>query len=256
VYIAYGGLDGDCGDYHGLIVASNTDGTGALLTYQVPTTREGGIWATPGPAIDTQGNLYVAVGNGAATDGAWDHSDSVLRLSPTLRLEDGFAPQDWGSQNAGDADLGSMGPVLLPDGLIFADGKAGTGYLLRAGNLGGVGGQIQTIRLCDAYGGAAVSGPVAFIPCTSGLRQLTLSADHVAAGWRASEVHGSPVIGGQTVYSLDTSGGMLYALDAATGAVRATVEVGGASRFATPSLSQGQVFVGTFQGVVAVSIAS
>ena len=256
VYIAFGGLDGDCGNYQGRVVASRTDGTGALLTYQVPTPREGGIWAPAGPAIDAQGNLYVSVGNGAVTQGGWDHSDSVLRLSPTLRLEDGFAPQRWQSDNASDADLGSMGPVLLPDGLIYADGKSGQGYLLRADHLGGVGGQIQTISLCSAFGGAAVSGPSLFIPCTDGLRQLQLAAGaHLVAGWHApQQVTGSPVIGGQTVYSLDPGGGVLYALNAATGEVRATLSVGTTSRFATPALSQQSIFIGTMTGIVAVAI--
>src|SRR2546423_1325819 len=48
VYIAYGGLFGDCGNYHGWVVASRTDGQGPMLSYQVPTTREGGIWAASG----------------------------------------------------------------------------------------------------------------------------------------------------------------------------------------------------------------
>src|SRR5437762_8206522 len=48
VYILYGGLDGDCSDYIGRIVASRTDGQEPLLVYRVPTTREGGIWAPPG----------------------------------------------------------------------------------------------------------------------------------------------------------------------------------------------------------------
>jgi hypothetical protein len=159
-----------------MVVASRTDGTGDLLTYQVPTPREGGIWATPGPVIDAQGNLYVAVGNGAVTQGNWDHSDSVLSLSPTLQLEDAFAPQSWQSDNASDADLGSMGPVLLPNGVIYANGKSGQGYLLQANHLGGIGGQIQTITFCSAYGGAAVSGLSLFIPCTDGLRQLQLAS--------------------------------------------------------------------------------
>jgi outer membrane protein assembly factor BamB len=255
VYVPYGGLDGDCGDYHGTVVASRADGTGALLTYQVPTEREAGIWAPPGPAIDAQGDLYVAVGNGAATGGAWDHSDSILRLSPTLQLQDGFAPQSWPQDNAGDLDLGSMGPVLLPGGLVYADGKSGRGYLLRADDLGGVGGQLQTLDLCVAFGGAAVSGQSAFVPCTDGLRQLRLVAGpRLVAGWHAPiQVTGSPVVGGQTVYSLDPTGGTLYALDAATGAVRATLAVGATSRFATPSLSRGRIFVGTLAGVVAVT---
>src|SRR6266487_4653792 len=256
VSIAFGGLYGYCGNYHGWVVASRTDGAGALLTYQVPTTREGGIWAPAGPVIDAQGNLYVTVGNGAATQGDWDHSDSVLRLSPTLQLEEGFAPQSWQSDNASDADLGSMGPVLLPNGLIYADGKSGQGYLLRADHLGGVGGQIQTISLCSAYGGAAVSGLSLFIPCDDGLRQLQIEAGaHLVAGWHApQQVTGSPVIGGQTIYSLDPGGGVIYALNAATGEVRATLSVDATSRFATPTLSQGSIFIGTLTGIVAVGM--
>ena len=42
VYIAFGGLYGDCGDYHGMVVASRTDGTGALLTYQASICDGGG----------------------------------------------------------------------------------------------------------------------------------------------------------------------------------------------------------------------
>src|SRR2546421_6404792 len=49
--------------------------------------RAWGAWAPPGPVVDSEGRLYVAVGNGAATSGDWDRSDSVLRLSPTLQLE-------------------------------------------------------------------------------------------------------------------------------------------------------------------------
>lgn len=256
VYVAYGGLDGDCGNYRGTVVASRTDGRGALLTYQLPTQREGGIWATPGPVVDAQGSLYVAVGNGAATEGSWDHTDSILRLSPTLKLEDGFAPDSWPNDNGGDADLGSMGPVLLPNGLIYANGKSGNGYLLSASHLGGVGGQLQTITLCSAFGGAAVSGQTMYIPCTDGLRQVTVTGgSQIAVGWHApGQVTGSPVVGGQTVYSLDPSGTALYALDANTGAVRASVSVGATSRFATPTLWHGYIYVGTLSGVVAVVV--
>jgi outer membrane protein assembly factor BamB len=255
--VAFGGLNGDCGDYHGRVVASRTDGTGALLAFQVPTAREGGIWAPPGPVIDAEGHLYVSVGNGAATSGDWDHSDAILRLSPTLHLEDGFAPERWPSDNASDADLGSLAPVLLPNGLIYADGKSGEGYVLHSDHLGGVGGQIQTLSACAAFGGAAVSGSSFFIPCVDGVRQLTVTeGSRVALGWQAPEqVNGSPVVGGRTVYSLEPGAGVLYALDDATGQVRATLSVGATSRFATPTLSQSSVFIGTLTGVVAVTIA-
>lgn len=255
VYATFGGLDGDCGDYHGLVVASSTNGKGALLSYQVPTTREGGIWEPSGPVIDAQGNLYVTVGNGAATGGPWDHSDSVLRLSPTLRLEDAFAPTSWASDNAADLDLSSMGPILLPNGLLYANGKSGQGYLLRAQHLGGIGGQLTTLSFCRPFGGAAVRGRAVYIPCSTGLRQLTVTAgSRLIAGWQAPPVViGSPVVGGQTVYCLAPSG-TLYAFDAATGHVRATLAVGLTYDWTTPTLSGRSIFIGTWGGVVAVGI--
>ncbi len=151
-----------------------------------------------------------------------------------------------------------MGPVFLPDGLLFIQGKSNQGYLLHADHLGGIGGQIQTISVCaaGAYGGAAVNGQVAFIPCADGLREIRLgSSANLLTGWQAlRQVTGSPVIGGQTVYSLDPGGGVLYALNAATGEVRATLSVGATSRFATPTLSQGSIFIGTLTGIVAVGM--
>ena len=256
VYVAFGGLDGDCGDYHGTVVASRTDGSGPLLSYQLPTPREGGIWATSGPAVDDAGNLYVAVGNGSTTQGTWDKTDSVLRLSPTLQLEDGFAPTQWPQDNASDADLGSMGPILLPGGLIFADGKSGLGYLLHANALGGVGGQALVTAVCHAFGGAALLGSQLFVPCAEGLREVTVGPGaSLHLGWQAAaQLIGSPIVGGHTVYDLNP-GGTLYALDVATGNVRATLSVGTTSRFASPTLSGNEVFVGTLSGIVAATIA-
>ena len=255
VYVAYGGLLGDCGDYRGRVVASRTDGGGPLLAFQVPTSREGGIWGASGPAVDRRGRLYVAVGNGAATGGSWDRSDSVLRLSPELHLEDGFAPTRWPQDNAADADLGSMGPLLLPGGLVFAAGKSGLGYLLAADHLGGVGGQLVERPVCAAFGGAAVVGSVLYVPCTDGLRQVRAGPGaQLSLGWRApGAVSGSPVVGGHTVYSLDAAGGTLYALDADRGTVRASAPVGQTSRFASPTLAGGLVLVGTMTGVIALA---
>ena len=237
VYLAYGGLYGDCGNYRGTVIGSRTDGSGPLFSFQVPTPREGGIWAPPGPAIDGAGNLFVSVGNGAEITGSWDHSDSVLRLSPTLQLEDGFAPDQWRQDNVTDADLGSLGPVLLPGGFVFIMGKAGIGYVLHANALGGVGGQVSTQSICHAYGGAAVVGSTVFVPCTEGVQQIQIGANgSLNVGWQARGITGSPVVGGHTVYTLDRSG-TLYALDAASGRVRAQVGVGEVTRFATPALS-------------------
>jgi len=254
VYIPYGGLDGDCSDYIGRVVASRTDGQGALLVYRVPTPREGGIWAPPGASVDAEGNLYVAVGNGAITSGQWDHSDSILKLSPTLKLLDAFAPTSWASENAGDVDLGSQGAVLLPGNFVFSAGKSGKGYVLHANALGGIGGQVDAQDVCISFGGAATVGSTIFIPCTSGVHQVSVDASgNMHQGWQASGgIVGSPVVGGHTVYSL--SNGMIYALNIDSGQVVTSLDVGEANRFATPTISGTSIFIGTLAGIVAVKI--
>jgi len=259
VYIAYGGLSGECENYHGAVVASRTDGTGPLLSYQVPTEIEGGIWGPSGPAIDDAGQVYVATGDDAHISGGWDLSDAVLRLSPTLQLEDSFAPANWRLQDTGNQDLGSMGPSLLPGGLVFIAGKSGDGYLLHANALGGIGGQAATVKICDglATGGAATVGSQVFVPCSDGLRRvLDPAGTKLAVDWHAAEqINLPPIVGGHTLYSLDPSG-ILYALDIDSGLVRAKLSLGFAvPHFATPSLSQGRIFVGTLEGVSTVTIA-
>jgi outer membrane protein assembly factor BamB len=66
-------------------------------------------------------------------------------------------------------------------------------------------------------------------------------------------VYAEPLVVGDRVL-VATEGNSLYAaLDADTGSVRATVPVGQTSRFATPTLSGGYVFVGTLTGAVAIA---
>jgi outer membrane protein assembly factor BamB len=255
VYFTYGGLDGDCSDYIGRVVASRTNGQGPLLVYRVPTPREGGIWATPGPSVDASGNLYVSVGNGAVTSGQWDHSDSVLKLSPTLQLIDAFAPTTWAQDNANDADLGSQGPILLPGNFIFAAGKSGNGYILNASNLGGIGGSIDEQSVCSSFGGAATVGSTIFVPCTDGLIEITVDASgHMRQGWKASgDIVGSPVVGGHTVYSF--SNGVMHALDMNSGQLVASLNVGSANRFVTPTIYGTSIFIGTNTGITAIKIS-
>ncbi|GAA4794366.1 hypothetical protein GCM10023200_32910 [Actinomycetospora chlora] len=262
VYVPYGGNYGDCGQYRGSVVGLPTTGTAAPTSFVVPTTREAGIWAASGPAALPNGDLVLTTGNGEATSGDWDHSDSVLRLSPALALVDGFAPAGWAQENSVDADLGSMGAVLLPGThLVLTAGKGGGIFLVDLTAMGGVNGQRARLDGCEAYGGGAAApvqggGAVAYLPCASGLRQFRVGADDaLAAGWTApSQVTGSPVIVGTTVWSLQQDGALI-GLDAATGAQRATVSVGDATRFATPAASGNALFLPTSRGVSAVRLA-
>src|SRR5262249_53577602 len=76
VYVPYGGLFGDCSNYHGWVVGmSITDPSSpAQVTYQTPTARSA-IWAPPGPTAAPDGSIYVATGNGLPVDVA-GQSDS------------------------------------------------------------------------------------------------------------------------------------------------------------------------------------
>ncbi|MGI8814273.1 MAG: hypothetical protein ACR2G2_02985 [Pseudonocardia sp.] len=204
VFVAYGGNFGDCGPYLGRVVGIPTTGTNPTTTFTVPTTREGGIWAASGPATLADGSLVISTGNGEAVAGAWDHSDSVLRLSPELRLLDGFAPTGWAQENSVDADLGATGALPLPEGnRVLVAGKGGGIYLLDAGHRGGVGGSIAQDQGCPSYGGAAAApvsggGSVAYLPCTSGILQVRVAGDRLVRGWQAPpQISGSPIIVGR-----------------------------------------------------------
>ena len=254
VYVAYGGLAGDCAQYIGAVVSVPTTGTGPLASYAIPTTREGGLW-TPGGASVRNGRLYYAVGNGAATREPYDGSDSVIALSPGLALLDRFAPANWAADNAADLDLGSMSPAQV-GGYVYITGKRGVGYVLRPDALGGIGGQVSQADSCGAFGGSAVAGDVVYLPCTDGPRAVQVDAAGTAHElWRARvAAAGSPVLGGG-IWAVDVDHGALYVLDTATGAVRAMLDIGAAPHFASPTLSRGRAYIGTMTGVVAVAAA-
>ncbi len=110
--------------------------------------------------------------------------------------------------------------------------------------------------VCRAFGGAAQIGAVLFIPCTTGIQRVSISATgKISLGWHTgSGANGPPVIGNGTVWSLALGSGQLYALSTSTGAVRAHIAVGAVPHFASPTLWNGLVLVGTMHGVVAVRV--
>ena len=255
VYVAFGGMEGDCGPYRGSVVGVPVSGTGPLISYVMPTRREGAIWGTGGPTAGHGGTLYVSVGNGAAEGGRYDGSDSVIALSPGLRRTGLFAPITWAADNARDLDLGSMSPAVLGNGTIVADGKRGTAYLLNAARLGGIGGQRAQAAVCPAFGGPSVRGAVAYLPCESGgMAAVDTSGGRLRVLWRGpAAAQGSPVTGGGAVWVADWNSGTLYELSEATGQVRQQIGLGSPlPHFASPSLSGNLVLVGTMTGVTAV----
>ena len=254
-YMTFGGLYGDCGPYVGSVVGVPLSGSGALVSYKVPTAKGGAIWGTAGPVAGPGGTLYVSAGNGAADGGTFDGSDSVTALSPDLKQTGIFAPVTWGQDNASDLDLGSTQPALLPNGTLLSVGKRGTGYLLRASHLGGVGGQITSAPVCKAFGAAAVSGTTVYEPCeSSGMKAVSTAGNRLRVLWTGpSGASGSPVLGGGAVWVNNWDTGTLYELNPANGAVRASVSLGASlPHFASVSLAGSLAFVGTNEGVTAV----
>ena len=256
VYVAFGGLAGDCGPYRGSVVGIPVSGSGPIISYVVPTPREGAIWAPGGPVTGPDGTLYVSVGNGSEASTSFDDSDSVTALSPDLHRTGVFAPVTWHGDNASDLDLGSTQPALLPGGMLLADGKSGTAYLVSSARLGGVGGQVDQAQVCPAFGTAAVQGSTVYEPCEQGgLAAVSTAGSKIRVLWRGPEnAWGSPVIGGGAVWVTDWKAGTLYELDQATGGIRASLGLGTPlPHFSSMSMAGTRAYLGTMDGVVSVS---
>lgn len=160
LYVAYSGF-ADTDPYHGWLLGFDA-ATLQQLTNRIfvttpnsttadwgPNAGEGGIWmGGNGPLVDAQTNLFFEVANGpfnANTNGT-EYGDSFMKLSTTngLAVADYFTPFNQASLAAADSDLGSGGPVLLPEEvgstnhphLIVGAGKGGTIYLVDRDNMG------------------------------------------------------------------------------------------------------------------------
>jgi len=276
LYVPFGGLNGDCGQYHGYVEELAEPGTGALGTYQVPTQREGAIWATSGAMVSPQGDLYVATGNGSSDNPAdFDEGDSVVELSPSLQRLGVWAPSDWLDLNEQDGDLGSAGPVQVPGtSLLFVAGKPAPdgsfGSLVREGHLGGVGRGGYTFPLCPSggnppgvYGADASdilgSGQSArifiYAACGSGTEAVEVTpsppAFHVV--WQPSQgtPNGPPIVAGGLVWALDWNSNELYGMSPANGQVAVTRATDSLNHFATPAAGDGILLVPTSNGVEA-----
>ena len=253
VYVPYGGLFGDCGNYHGWVVSAPGSGpSGGLANFQVPTHREGAIWAPSGAAVDARGRLFVSTGNGDSTS-SFDFGNTVFRLSPSLRRQSYFAPSNSAELNSSDTDLGSVGPLLLPGGRAFAIGKEGVAYLLNSNDLGGIGHPLASRQLCDAaYGGLAYAGGLVYVPCTNGLIAVRVGARSLSVAWRGPGFRaGPPIVAGGVVWTIDLDGGQLNGLRAGSGQVAFRAAVGSPPQFSTPSESGGRLFVSGGKRVLA-----
>jgi outer membrane protein assembly factor BamB len=254
ILVPYGGLYGDCGAYKGAVVSVAADGSGNLAAYIVPTTREAGIWAPGGAAVDNGGHVWVATGN-SESNSSFDYGNAVVHLDPGLSAVDYFAPTNWAALNRSDTDLGSVSPVLVPGGRVFAIGKEGVGFLLDQAHLGHEGGQRFSARVCaGGFGSAAVAGGLVYVPCADGLVALRMAADRFDVAWRSPSIStAAPVVAAGAVWALDSKG-TLTAYDPATGVPRFTAPLGPVTRFGSPAAAKGLLVAATGNQVVGFTL--
>jgi outer membrane protein assembly factor BamB len=265
VVFGMGGNLGDCASYRGRVVAVPETG-GAPKFFTVDATAgesQGAIWmGGAAPVVDSRGNIWVSTGNGSVYSyaHAYDNSDAVLELSPSLRLLQFFAPSTWAANNSQDLDM-STAPVLLPDGQVILTGKSRIVYLLNGAHLGGIGGQQATLgSACndDIDGGVAVAGMTVYLPCLAGIIAVRAVRSPPALHllWSSGTGGGPAIVAAGLVWTIGHDG-VLYGLEPATGKIRQQASIGPlANHFPTPSVAGGILLAPAARNVVAFRTSS
>lgn len=258
VVVVTGGYIGDIPPYQGHVVLINRQsGEITAVWNSLCSNRRGlidppgscsasdsAIFGRPGSVIEPDGDILVATGN-APFNGTTNWGDSVLELSPSLRLLHNFTPTNQAYLNNNDVDLGSTSPALLgnPSGppLAVMGGKDGLIKLLNLDKLDGTsgpagprtGGQLQELP-SPGPGAQVFSTPAVwtdpagrinvYYATASGTADYVLRAnDRLGVAWRNATPGTSPVIAGGLLYIYDQSDGLLKIYNPVSGAVLASL---------------------------------
>ena len=141
-----------------VVIAFGYCGNGWLLSYDAQTLTQvgvfntspnldglntsfpgaGGIWmGGGGPAVDSNGNIYVTTGDGPY-EGITAFGDSALKFDAQLHLLDHFAPYDALFLGCKDADVASGGIMLIPGTTqALFGGKSGKLFMVNTTAMGG-----------------------------------------------------------------------------------------------------------------------
>lgn len=212
----------DVGPYHGWVMAYDARTLKQLAVFNTsPNAGESGIWQSDtGPAADESNNVYVSTGNGrfdVSPAHGRDYGDTLLKLKlegGQLRVSDYFTPANEQTLNSNDSDLGSGGPVLLPDksgtrsvGLVFG-GKEGVLYNVDPNHLGGLHTANnhefeQSMSISDGIFGAAAywNGQLYIFANGDFLKQFAVTDGKVAQAYAARSRQRSSFSGGTPTVS-------------------------------------------------------
>jgi hypothetical protein len=280
VFVPYGGHAGDCGDYHGWVIAVPQDDPQhpkGFATQDV----QAGAWS-PGGVTSDGSNVFAVFGNGGATT-TWENSEMVARFGSGASFsgsaQDFWAPTNWMSLDQSDADL--TGPAIpldlpgsTPEHLLVSFGKDGNIYITNRDDLGGIANPVamyaaasdEIINVSALYhtamgtyvtlkgGGASCpgnsGGSIVTVKITPGAPPTMTTAWCAGAGPVGSPIETStdgtsdPIVwvigaeGDQRLHGYDgDTGAVVYAGGSATDAMAST------SRFITPMVAKGRIFV-------------
>lgn len=281
IYVAFGS-HGDHQPYNGWVMAYSATTLSQIAAWNdSPGGSEGGIWGGGGgPAVDSNGDIYVSTGNGSF-NGSTQFSMSIVKLSPSLGVLDWFAPYNAVAQSKKDEDVGSGGVLVVPDqsGAVSHEliecGKLPQVYVLNRDNMGHQGStsDSQIVQeLSNVVGGT--SGRQAgdhcfmtpayweqnlyFVGNNDVIKQFTLdpSAGTMSTAAMSKGTFTFIFPGAQPVVSSNgSSNGIVWAVDAATAAqlhafdatdVSKTLYTSGTlvtEKWAVPTVVDGKVFV-------------
>ena len=291
----------DIAPYSGWIVgfSESTLAQTAVLNVAADSDNGPSIWMSGGGlAADGAGNVYLITANGAfdttMTSGGFpqygNYGNSFLKLATSgggLAVADYFAPSNEVAESAADEDLGSGGPMLLPDvtdsggvvrHLMVGAGKDGNLYVLNRDNMGKFSSSANADwqELDGALPGGVFASPAYF--------NGTVYYGDVGGSLKAFAVTGAQLSSLPTsvtttqftypgtapaVSSNGTSNGIVWAVENANPAVlhaydatdlthelyNSTQASGGrdnfgpGNKFISPTIADGMVFVGTTNGV-------
>ena len=314
IYLAFGS-HGDNLPYHGWILGydENTLANTGVLNLN-PNGSYDGVWQGGGRIdVDPQGYMYVETGNGSfdTTLNAQgfpingDYGDSFVKIGPDptstatsqntngwgLKVVDYFTPFNQASLSSADEDLGSGGPMVLPDSvgsaahphLLVGAGKEGKIYLIDRDNMGKFSSttdhDVQEIAGALPNGGS-YGTPAFFFDGTTAriyyggqntnartftIANAAISTTPDSKSTDSYGAHGST----PSISANGSSNGIVWDLEFNTSQLRAynassyaqelytTAQaggrdnLGGAVLFAVPTIANGQVFVGTSNALVA-----
>lgn len=206
LFFAFGAHQ-DKDPYHGWIVeydAASLRQTAAVCI--TPDGCEGGVWqAGGGPAADDLGHVYVTSGNGTFSPDGRNLGSSVIKFNDPLEAADWFTPSTYDCLNRKDLDLGSAGPLLIPNSpYLVTGGKEGMLYLVDTTSMGHLQPSDPTRKGPPPCKGSPL--PLGPPPVQSFLatKRCTQLPDLVAP-FGCHHIHGSPVF-----WESDVSGPLVY----------------------------------------------